>query len=181
MMDFMAIFLSSLFMCSTVFTGSVTSVSLVELSSALNQRMRLMPEVASYKTLHHLPVEDLPREKVVMDGMTQNAEVAGLASHTVLPFVHALMNAGKAIQYRCLADWLATPQDGAPVTDLADIRQQIQQTDSRMMTALSQRLMVGSFSEADMAWLVSQMTAPGLSAADKKNLIVALSRIQRAR
>ncbi|WP_235135737.1 chorismate mutase [Lelliottia amnigena] len=181
MMHFFAIFLSSLLMCSTVFASSVTSVSLGELSSALNERMLLMPDVAGYKALHHLPVEDLPREKVVIDTMTKNAQDAGLASDTVVPFVNALMNAGKAIQYRCLADWLATPQASAPVTDLANIRQKIQQTDTRIMTAISQRLMVGSFSEAEMAWLESQMTPPGLSAADKKNLLVALSHIQRAR
>lgn len=64
-----AIFLSSLFMCSTVFASSVTSVSLGELSSALNERMLLMPAVAGYKAQHHLPVEDLSREKVVIDSM----------------------------------------------------------------------------------------------------------------
>lgn len=175
-----AIFLSSLFMCSTVFASSVTSVSLEELSSALNERMLLMPAVAGYKAQHHLPVEDLSREKVVIDGMRQNAQDAGLASDTVVPFVHALMNAGKAIQYRCLADWLATPQTRVHVTELADTRQKIQQTDNRLMTAISQRLMAGSFTEADMVWLISQMTAPGLSAADKNNLLSTLARIERA-
>lgn len=62
----MAIFFSSLFMCSNVFAGSVSSVSLGALSTALNERMQVMKQVAGYKALHHLPVEDLPREQAVL-------------------------------------------------------------------------------------------------------------------
>ncbi|SUE07179.1 Monofunctional chorismate mutase precursor [Pantoea agglomerans] len=61
MTHFVAIFFSSLFMCSNVFAGSVSSVSLGSLSSALNERMQVMKAVAGYKALHHLPIEDLPR------------------------------------------------------------------------------------------------------------------------
>jgi len=69
----MAIFFSSLFMCSNVFTGSVSSVSLGALSTALNERMQVMKQVAGYKALHHLPVEDLPREQAVLENMLDNA------------------------------------------------------------------------------------------------------------
>lgn len=180
MMRFVAIFLSSLFMCSSVFAGSVTSLSLGELASALNDRMQVMRKVAGYKAQHHLPVEDLPREQVVMTSMLKNAQDAGLDPQSVEPFVHALMNTGKAIQYRWLADWLATPDTDAPVTDLADSRQQIQQFDKRLMTAVSQRLMAGAFTEADMTWLAGQIKAPNLSKADKNTLLVSLSQIKRA-
>ena len=179
MIHFVAIFLSSLFMCSTVFACSVTSVSLGELSSTLNERMLVMREVAGYKALHHLPVEDLPREQVVLTSMLKNAQDAGLAPQSVEPFVRALMNTGKAIQYRWLADWLATPDVSSPVTPLADTRQRIQQIDRRLMVAISQRLMAGAFSEEDMAWLAAQMTAPNLSGADKNSLLVSLSLIKR--
>jgi chorismate mutase len=140
--------------------------------------MQLMKQVASYKSLHHLPVEDLPREKVVLESMLKNARQAGIEPHSVQPFVHALMNVSKAIQYRYLSDWWST-QENQPVRNLADTRQQIQQLDSKLLTAISQRLMAGAFSEADGAWLNTQLTAAHLSEADKNALIVSLSRIKR--
>jgi chorismate mutase len=179
MTHFVAIFFSSLFMCSNVFAGSVSSVSLGSLSSALNERMQVMKAVAGYKALHHLPIEDLPREQVVLDNMLQNAQQAGLDPHSVEPFVHALMNASKAIQYRYRADWLSAPDSAVPVRDLTETRQQIQQLDTQLLTAISQRLMAGAFSQEDKEFLMSHLTAPHLSESDKNSLFASLSRIQR--
>lgn len=179
-MQMVAFFLSSLFMCSSVFAGSVTSLSLESLSSALNQRMLIMKQVAGYKAQRHLPVEDVIREQKVLADMQNNARQAGLDPHSVAPFVHALISAGKAIQYRYLADWQATPDQHTAASDLSDTRQQILQLDSQMMTAISQRLMAGGFSDTDMTWLAAQITAPGLSDADKNNLLVSLSLIRRS-
>lgn len=175
----MAIFFSSLFMCSNVFAGTVSSVSLGALSTSLNERMQVMKAVAGYKAQHHLPIEDLPREQVVLDNMLQNAQQAGLEPHSVEPFVHALMNASKAIQYRYRADWLSSPDSAVPVRDLAETRQQIQQLDTQLLTAISQRLMTGAFSQEDKEFLMSHLTAPHLSESDKNSLFASLSRIQR--
>ncbi len=49
MIRYIAIFLCSLLMCSSTFADAVTSVSLGALSTALNERMLLMKEVAAYK------------------------------------------------------------------------------------------------------------------------------------
>lgn len=62
MIRYIAIFLCSLLMCSSTFADAVTSVSLGALSTALNERMLLMKEVAAYKMKHHLPIEDFARE-----------------------------------------------------------------------------------------------------------------------
>lgn len=180
MTHFIAIFFSSLFVCSNVFAGSVSSVSLEALSRALNERMQVMKVVAGYKALHHLPVEDLPREQVVLDHMLQNAQRAGLDPHSVEPFVHALMNASKAIQYRYRADWLSTPDSAMSVADLTETRQQIEQLDTQLLTAISQRLIAGTFSQEDKVFLMSQLTAPHLSEGDKNTLFASLTRIQRS-
>lgn len=181
MTHFVAIFFSSLFMCSNVFAGSVSSVSLSALSGALNERMQVMKVVAGYKAQHHLPIEDLPREQVVLDHMLQNAEQAGLEPHSVEPFVHALMNASKAVQYRYRADWLSVPDSDRPIPDLAETRQQIEKLDTQLLTAISQHLMTGIFSQEDKAFLMSQLTAPHLSQHDKNSLFASLVRIQRLR
>ncbi|HCM2051911.1 TPA: chorismate mutase, partial [Salmonella enterica subsp. salamae serovar 56:z10:e,n,x] len=49
MLRHIAIFLCSSLMCSTTFADSVTSVSLGAFSTALNERMSLMKDVAAYK------------------------------------------------------------------------------------------------------------------------------------
>ncbi|KAA5927475.1 chorismate mutase [Pantoea sp. Bo_2] len=180
MMQYVAVFLSSLFMCSNVFAGSVSSVSLDALSTALNERMQVMKAVAGYKAQHHLSVEDLPREQVVLDNMLHNAQQAGLEPQSVEPFVHALMNASKAIQYRYRADWLSAPESDVSVVDLAVTRQQIERLDNQVLAAISQHLMTGTFSQEDKAFLMSQLTAPHLSESDKNNLFASLARIQRS-
>lgn len=179
MTHFTTILFSSLFVCCNVFAGPVSSVALGTLSTALNERMQVMKEVAGYKAQHHLPIEDLPREQQVIQSMLKNAEQAGLEPDSVEPFVHALMNASKAIQYRYRADWLSVP-DNAAVRDLADTRQQIQRLDSQLLNAIGQQLLAGGFPHAERAWLASQLTAANLSEGDKNSLLTSLASIRRS-
>lgn len=176
MTQFVAVFLSSLFLYSNAFAGSVSSDAI---SAALNERMQIMKAVAGYKARHHLPVEDLPREQVVLDKMLSNAQQTGLEPQSVAPFIHALMNAGKAIQYRYLADWLSTPENARAPADLAETRQQIERLDRELLNAISQRLKAGPLTEPDRRGLMAALAAPHLSEADKTSLVTSLSRIRR--
>ena len=180
MFQSVVIFLSSLFMCSAVYASAASSSSLSALSAALNERMMLMRDVAGYKKGHHLPVEDLPREKEVLIEAEKTAQAAGLAPDSVGPFVRALMNASKAVQYRYLADWLSAPGSRHTPADLSTVRERILKLDNQIMTVISQRLMAGHFSAEELAWLAEQMRTPHLTEADKHNLFTALSYIQRS-
>ncbi|WP_301308569.1 chorismate mutase [unidentified bacterial endosymbiont] len=173
-MQYVVIFLSSMFMCSTVFSMSVSTVSLGRLSEAINARMLLMQSVAAYKAAHHLAVEDLDREQIVLDAAEEVADGEGLAAGTSRALMCSLMNAGKAVQYRYLADWLATPDFSPSPESLAGVRAQISQLDLEILRAVSQRLMVGSFSPQDVQLVMSQLTAPNLSDMDKRNIVTAL-------
>src|SRR5471030_1193192 len=116
-MRYIVLFLSSLFMVESVFTNAVAAVSLPSLSSAMNQRLLVMKDVAGYKAEHHLPVEDLVREQKVMSLAREEATAAGLEPQSVVPFIQAQMDVAKAIQYRYLADWLSRPEKtGGPET-----------------------------------------------------------------
>ncbi|WP_313656013.1 chorismate mutase [Pantoea sp.] len=176
MMQFVAVFLSSLFICSNALAGTVSPDAI---SAALNERMQIMKAVAGYKARHHLPVEDLPREQVVLDKMLRNAQQTGLEPQSVTPFIHALMNASKAIQYRYLADWLATPENARAPADLAETRQQIERLDTELLTAIGQRLTAGPLTASDSHRLIAALAAPHLSEADKASLVASLTRIQR--
>ena len=175
-MSYLPLFLSSLLLCSCAVAAAPPSLD--ALSTVLNQRMLLMKEVATWKAEHHLPVEDLPREQAVLKEAREKAAAAGLAPQSVDPFMHALMNAGKAIQYRYLADWQSSPDAAHHVVDLAVLRQQIIALDSQLLQALHQRLQAGAFADEDIMWLSAQLNVPNLSAEDKKAVLASLRLIR---
>ncbi|TPG64910.1 chorismate mutase [Ewingella americana] len=178
-MRYIVLFLSSLFMVESVFTNAVAAVSLPSLSSAMNQRLLVMKDVAGYKAEHHLPVEDLVREQKVMSLAREEATAAGLEPQSVVPFIQAQMDVAKAIQYRYLADWLSRPEKDWRARDLDEVRKIISDQDNVILHSISQRLLVGGLSEADKSAMVSELTAPQLSNADKHRLVDTMAAIKR--
>lgn len=181
MIRYIDIFLCSLLMCSSTFADAVTSVSLGALSTALNERMLLMKEVAAYKMKHHLPIEDFAREQNVFAEAEEEAKNNGLDPHSIAPFIRSLMDASKAIQYRYLAQWQSGSEPSFPIQTLSTSRQRIRQIDNQLLIIISQRLMVGAFSHEDMVWLRAQFNAPNLNESDISDMLAALSLVRRAR
>lgn len=178
-MRYIVLFLSSLFMVESVFANSVIAVSLPSFSSAMNQRLLVMKDVAGYKAEHHLPVENLAREQKVISLATEDAMAAGLDPQSVVPFIQAQMDVAKAVQYRYLADWLSQPPKDWHARSLDEVRTIISDQDNIILHSLSQRLLVGKLSEADKSAILSELTAPHLSDADKQRLVDTMAAIKR--
>jgi chorismate mutase len=178
-MAYIIIFLSSLFMVGSVFAASVSAVAISSLSTAMNDRMIEMKNVAAFKAAHHLPVEDLERENKVVSLAQDEAADAGLDPHSVLPFIKAQMDVAKAIQYRYFADWLSHPDADEKPESLDKIRANISAQDKKIVNNISQRLMVGEFNEEDKSELLILLQAPHLTESDKDSLIRGLSTIKR--
>ena len=83
----------------------------------INERLKHMEDVAIYKSVNGLPVEDLPREKIVIENAVLAAESQELLGDSIEGFFIAQINVAKAIQYRSLADWLSSPIS-KPIPDL---------------------------------------------------------------
>ena len=83
----------------------------------INERLKHMEDVAMYKSVNGLPVEDLPREEVVIENAVLAAESQGLIGDSIENFFITQINVAKAIQYRSLADWLSLPIS-KPIPDL---------------------------------------------------------------
>lgn len=83
----------------------------------INERLKHMEDVAMYKSVNGLPVEDLPREEVVIENAVLAAESQGLIGDSIENFFITQINVAKAIQYRSLADWLSSPIS-KPIPDL---------------------------------------------------------------
>ena len=83
----------------------------------INERLKHMEDVAMYKSVNGLPIEDLPREKIVIENAVLAAESQELLGDSIKGFFIAQINVAKAIQYRSLADWLSSPIS-KPIPDL---------------------------------------------------------------
>ncbi|WP_413723134.1 chorismate mutase [Sodalis sp. RH23] len=178
-MHHIVLLLSSFFMAGAVFASSVSTVTVPHLSSAINQRLLVMKDVAGYKAEHHLPVEDLARERKVVASAQEDALAQGLDPQSVLPFIQAQMDVAKAIQYRYLADWLSSPEPSWQPRSLDEVRGAIADQDKVILNSIGQRLLAGGFSEADKAEMYNLLHAPHLSDADRHRLVDALVKIKR--
>ncbi|MEQ4452789.1 chorismate mutase [Kosakonia sp. YIM B13605] len=176
----MKIFVSTLYMSGSFCTGASAPICLSALSSLLSERMALMREVAAYKAKYHVPVEDIVREQKVLLQAQSTAHEVGLEPKSVEPFISALMNAGKAIQYRYLADWLPRPESFVTLLDLDGIRRRINELDKHLLMVISQRLRAGTLSYTDRAVLAEKTVSPNLTDAEKDNLLDSMRFIQRA-
>ena len=82
------------------------------IAALVHARLALMKDVAAYKYLNGIPVEDLDREAIVLVHATEQAYDAGLNGETMAPFFKTQIDAAKAIQ-RCWIDrWKNRHRDG---------------------------------------------------------------------
>jgi len=102
-----------------------------------------MEDVAMYKSVNGLPVEDLPREKIVIENAVLAAESQGLLGDSIENFFITQINVAKAIQYRSLADWLSSPIS-KPIPDLPNqIRPKLTELGDEIVKELALLLSLG--------------------------------------
>lgn len=75
------------------------------LVSAMTERLLLMEGVAQYKWNKAIPIEDLERERVVLDKVVASAEAQGVEVVFASDFFRAQITAAKAIQARLFETW----------------------------------------------------------------------------
>ena len=133
----------------------------------INERLKHMEDVAMYKSVNGLPVEDLPREKVVIENAVLAAESQGLIGDSIENFFITQINVAKAIQYRSLADWLSSPIS-KPIPDLPNqIRPKLTELGDEIVKELALLLShEGRIGEALRASFQLHMSVNKISAAE---------------
>lgn len=150
------------------------------LFSTLNQRLSYMEDVALFKANNNKPIEDIEREKVVIDKASQSAEKVGLNKQSVIGFFHAQISAAKAIQYRYRADLLSQSTNKTPRDLQTVIRPALIKLGKEINTELALYLKEGGqLSDQDWPSFEKTLNSRYLSDADKKMLFKTLSQIQR--
>ncbi|MEY4755117.1 MAG: hypothetical protein RJA34_15 [Pseudomonadota bacterium] len=92
---------------------------LEQLLSLMDERLKLMTDVAKYKWNTHGAIEDLPREKVIAENLGQQAAAAGVSGTWAQAFFAAQITASKTVQHALFDQW--TKADQAPFADVPDL------------------------------------------------------------
>ncbi|WP_193368174.1 gamma subclass chorismate mutase AroQ [Pelagibius marinus] len=93
------------------------------LAEAMAERLQLMEGVAQYKWNRAIPIEDLERERVVLDNVVAAAEAEGASLDLATDFFRAQITAAKAIQSRFFEAW--RQQGAGPFPNPPDLKTEV--------------------------------------------------------
>ena len=97
--------IACVYLCWPVIPGFANTTD--PLLQAIHQRLALMQNVAAYKWLHSLPIEDSQREAIVVNAARQGALRQGIEPQSSKQFFFAQISAAKEIQEYWFEKWEA--------------------------------------------------------------------------
>lgn len=154
-----------------------------ELTSAIDQRLAAMRDVAAAKFVSGAPVQDAVREAAVLQQVGERARALGLDVASVQAFFEVQMRHGRMAQEQWLATWRAAGrcEPCATPVPLATVRERIDSANERQLTAL---YMLAPLREDATAALLAQsrtaMTSRGFADQEAVELAAAASAIKRS-
>lgn len=150
-----------------------------DLFLTINKRLSYMEDVALFKALKHLPIEDIAREIIVIDKAKESASKQGLDPETIEDFFSAQISAAKAIQFRYRADLLTTPTNRVP-RDLQNVvRPALITLGNEILVKLIGYLEKHKeFTDEQFPLFNKAVNSPYLNVEDKKFLFAALQKIR---
>ncbi|MDA4845184.1 gamma subclass chorismate mutase AroQ [Hoeflea poritis] len=141
------------------------------------ERLSLMKDVAIYKSVRDIPVEDLQREAVVIDAAVKAAALHGLEPETTRVFFKAQIDAAKAIQACWIERWSAgevRPADGADLVE--EIRPELLRLGDAIVAAIALDARGGD--TADLEAFEQSVSVECLSQSSRSAIARALAGIQ---
>jgi chorismate mutase-like protein len=138
--------------------------ALNHLTDLLARRMAFMPLVAAAKAKQGLPIEDLPREKVVLDAAAASARKIGLPEAASQAFFALQIELSKAVQRRSL--------EPATLDLVQQIRPALNELGDRILAAVAEASSAGELSGCTLAEL--EVLTPWLTNAELRQLLAAL-------
>ncbi|WP_062266231.1 chorismate mutase [Endozoicomonas arenosclerae] len=164
----------------TTFSVAWASPEASDIFKLINERLSYMEDVALFKKQTGKPVEDIPRENVVVEKASLKARDEGLDPESVVGFFRAQIDAAKAIQYRYLADWLSRSVDREPRDLNTVVRPALLKLGNEITIEISNYLKSGhQFTDSQWQDFLNQVNVSNLSEADKRRLFDKLREIRR--
>lgn len=134
---FAALFVLMLAGCAT--PQSTQDVDQIDrILTLIGQRLGYMDDVARNKWNSGAPIEDLPREREIIDSLGKQAAGYGLDSGIARDFFRAQIEASKIIQRTRFAEWRV--QNQPPFKNLPDLRDKIRPALDALTPELMQSL-----------------------------------------
>jgi chorismate mutase len=125
--------------CATTARFTAVDTTAVEqLLGLIGERLDVAPEVARMKWNTKTPIEDLPRERQILDEVARRATAYGLDPLLARTFFSGQIEASKAAQYALHAEWTASTQ--APFAKVVDLEKDIRPVLDRMTPAMLRAL-----------------------------------------
>ena len=137
-----ALLIALLAACATQQPAEVAKIDRV--LSLIQQRLAIADDVARNKWGSGAPIEDLPREREIIEGLADQAARYGLAPVIARDFFRAQIEASKIIQHARFREWRAAGQPKfEKVRDLGrQIRPELDALTPALMTALADAMPV---------------------------------------
>ncbi|WP_299494648.1 chorismate mutase [uncultured Shewanella sp.] len=166
------------FFCLVLLFPFAAMANVDNIFQTINERLMYMEDVALYKAQHHLPIEDIAREKKVLASATHAASQLGLPANKVEVFFKAQIAVAKAIQYRYRAQWLAMPTLATPKDLQTQVRPALIQLGKQLNTELSAYVKQGGhFVPKQYQYFSDAIKVKYVTEADKKLLFNALMQV----
>lgn len=143
-----------------------------KLFGAINERLSFMQSVAAWKADNDKPVEDLPREKVVLDAARTKAVENGLSADNVTLFFQAQIDAAKDIQTCWIERWESGEARPQNVPDLIkDVRPELLRLGNEILTLLAESPVESSDQQAFTEALTVECLSDGSKSALFEGLV----------
>jgi len=151
-----------------------------EIFRTINERLSYMEDVALYKALNYLAIEDVQREKIVINNAIQRAHEHGFKQDVVKAFFSAQISVAKAIQYRYRADLLSKSIKRQPL----DLQKEVRPALIRLGNQLIQQMDTycknqGRFKQNQFFEFNQAITVNYLTTLDKQQLFNALLEVRQ--
>jgi cyclohexadienyl dehydratase len=164
---------------AAAFSDPQTAVG--EAAAAIDARLELMQEVAAWKYLQRLPVEDVQREQAVLDAAVARAEKLGMAAAPARELFALQIALARQVQQYWIDKWQLGEPAPSTVRDLnAELRPELDRLGERILQAIY--LALPELQRPDFvarkAAIAAQVETAGISGDDSTRLIDALARLR---
>jgi chorismate mutase len=135
----LAVVASLAFGCATTASFTAAHTAAVDrLLGLVKERLEVAPDVARTKWNTKAPIEDLPREKQIIDAVAKRAPEYGLDPQVAAAFFTGQIEASKVVQRALHAEWSARAQP--PFEKVADLGKDIRPVLDRLTPAMMDAL-----------------------------------------
>jgi cyclohexadienyl dehydratase len=159
------------------------AAQMLRVSELMAARLQLMPEVAAWKFVRQLPVQDAERERLVLQATVQRAQALGIEAGAAERLFALQIELARSVQQAAIQRWRSTSTTPAAPRSLdAELRPALDELGTRLLQAIYLALPRSSsagFDPNDPA-LARPLLAAGVVVSDAQALLRALGALRPA-